>query len=220
LVRLDEVSTTLRDGPLDVHVLDRVSMTLPRGETTSLVGASGSGKSTLLGVIAGLRRATAGTIVIDGANCTALDDDGWARLRARRIGFVLQNGNLVPFLTAAENIELAAEFAGRRQPRLRAAELLEELGLGDRRHHLPRQLSGGEAQRVAIAVALVNEPELLLADEVTGELDSASADAVMNIIFDAARTRRLTVLYVTHSAEIAASAHHRLRLAGGQVGAA
>ena len=208
---------SFRDGSAEAHVLDRVSLELHRGETTSLVGTSGSGKSTLLGLIAGLRRPVSGSIVFDGRDTTALDDRGWAQLRAQRIGFVLQSGNLIPFLTAAENVELAAQFTEHDRRTTRAVELLDELGVGNRRHHLPRQLSGGEAQRVAIAVALVNDPDVLLADEVTGELDSATADAVMDLVFDLARSRDLTVLFVTHSGDVAARAQRRLRLVAGQV---
>ena len=131
---------------------------------------------------------------------------------------VLQSGNLVPFLTAHENVKLAIELTGGRRAPARARALLDELGLGARLDHLPRRLSGGEAQRVAVAMALANEPDLLLADEATGELDSASAEQVMEIIFDAHRDRGLTVLYVTHNSELAARAQRRLRLAQGHVG--
>jgi putative ABC transport system ATP-binding protein len=199
-------------------------MELHRGQTTSLVGASGSGKSTLLGLIAGLISAEAGTIEFDGTDVTALDDAARARLRAERIGVVLQSGNLIPFLTARENVELAMQLAapptGRPRPGPRADELLGRLGLGDRRRHLPRQLSGGEAQRVALAVALANEPDLLLADEITGELDSTSAEHVMAMIDDVSRERGLTVLFVTHSAELASRARRQLRVIDGRVEAA
>jgi putative ABC transport system ATP-binding protein len=220
LLELDKITATYRDGADEARVLDGVDLVLRRGETTSLVGKSGSGKSTLLGVIAGVLRPATGSIVFDGADVTALNEAGWGLLRARRIGCVLQSGNLIPFLTAAENVELAMQFSNRagRVGRVgRAIELLGELGLADRRDHLPRHLSGGEAQRVAVAMALANEPDLLLADEVTGELDSTNADAVMEIIFDAADHRGLTVLFVTHSDELAGRAHHRLRLVDGRV---
>ena len=189
-------------------MLQSATLELHRGETASLIGASGSGKSTLLGLIAGLMQPTSGTIAFDGRDLTAMDDAERAQLRGRRIGFVLQNGNLIPFLTAGENVELAMQFSGggparRRDRPARARALLAELGLAGRADHLPRQLSGGEAQRVSVAVALANEPDLLLADEVTGELDSASADQVMTVIFDVSRGAGLTVLFVTHSRELA-----------------
>lgn len=204
-------------------VLDGVALRLTRGETTSLVGESGSGKSTLVHLIAGLVRPDAGTIRFDGDDLSTLDDTARARLRARRIGVVLQSGNLIPFLTATDNVELAMRLAGgvrTTRCRARAKDLLGELGLGARLHHLPRQLSGGESQRVAVAVALANDPDLLLADEVTGELDSASAEQVMSVIFEAWRARGLTVLFVTHSPELAGRALRRVRLADGKVRAA
>ena len=187
--------------------------------TTSLVGRSGSGKSTLIALLAGLLLPDAGSVMFDGHDLSALPDDARARLRARGIGVVLQRDNLVPFLTAIENVELALGLGGRSlpAPRERARELLSELGLGRRLHHRPHTLSGGEAQRVAVAVALANEPDLLLADEVTGELDSATAEQVMEVIFEAWHERGLSVLYVTHSEELAARAQHRLALADGAV---
>jgi putative ABC transport system ATP-binding protein len=205
-------------------VLQSATLELHRGETASLIGASGSGKSTLLGLIAGLMQPTSGTIAFDGRDLTAMDDAERAQLRGRRIGFVLQNGNLIPFLTAGENVELAMQFSGggparRRDRPARARALLAELGLAGRADHLPRQLSGGEAQRVSVAMALANEPDLLLADEVTGELDSASADQVMTVIFDAWRARGLTVLFVTHSRELAARAQRQCQLLDGVVSA-
>ena len=223
LVHVDTVRKAYRVGDVDSPVLEGATFDLGRGETTSLVGASGSGKSTLLGLLAGLLRPDGGTIAFDGQDLAAMDDSERAGLRARRIGIVLQRGNLVPFLTAAENVELALRLAdgghGRRGGR-RARALLAELGLGDRADHRPHQLSGGETQRVAVAVALANAPDLLLADEVTGELDSAHAEQVLSVIFDAWRERGLTVLFVTHSRELAVRADHRLHLSDGVVQAA
>jgi putative ABC transport system ATP-binding protein len=220
LVRLDAVSKSYRaaDGP--TRVLRDVSLELARGETTSLVGASGSGKSTLIALLAGLLRPEAGAIRFDGDDLAALDDMARARLRARRIGVVLQKENLIGFLTAQENVALALELAGGDRTARRARALLAGVGLPDRADHLPRRLSGGEAQRVAVAMALANEPALLLADEVTGQLDSGSASEVMGHIFDASRERGLTVLFVTHSAELAGRAQRRLQLVGGAVRAA
>ena len=217
LVRLESVSKAYREGELETRVLDEVTIELPRGETTSLIGASGAGKSTLLAIIAGLLRPDSGGMFFDGHSTTDLDDTARARLRARHIGVVLQSGNLIPFLTAVENVRLAMSFAGSDRDPRRADEILDALGLADRRHHLPRRLSGGEAQRVAVAIALVNGPELLLADEVTGELDSSNADQVMQYIFEAQRSRGLTVLYVTHNVELATRAQQCLRLVDGKV---
>jgi len=198
-------------------VLDRASLELARGQTVSLVGVSGSGKSTLISLLSGLLQPDAGRILFDGDDLAALGERDRAALRAGRIGIVLQSGNLVPFLTAHENVKLAIELADGERPAERARALLEELGLGDRLDHFPRLLSGGEAQRVAVAMALANEPDLLLADEATGELDSASAEQVMQLMFTARRERGVTVLFVTHSAELAGRAERRLRLAHGQV---
>ncbi len=216
-MRLEGVSKSYGTGPNQLHVLDGVELELRRGETTSLVGRSGSGKSTLISLIAGLMRPDAGHVHLDGQRMDELDEGGRARLRAERIGIVLQSDNLVPFLTAVENVELAMGFAPGRRPLRRARELLGELGLGDRTDHLPRRLSGGEAQRVAVAVALANEPDLLLADEVVGQLDSATAAQVTELVFSAARERDLAVLYVTHDERLAREAKHPLRLADRRV---
>jgi putative ABC transport system ATP-binding protein len=221
LVRVQEVSKTYREAGAEAHVLRGASLELARGETTSLIGVSGSGKTTLMSLLAGLMRPESGTVFFDGRALSDLDDAARARLRARRIGVVLQSGNLIPFLSASENVELAIELGGGgKRSRARARALLEEVGLADRADHAPRRMSGGEAQRVAVAMALANEPDLLLADEVTGQLDSSNADRVMEVIFGAWRARGLTVLFVTHDGELAARAQRRLRLHDGQVLAA
>jgi putative ABC transport system ATP-binding protein len=221
LVRVQEVSKTYREAGVEAHVLRGASLELGRGETTSLIGVSGSGKTTLLSLLAGLMRPESGSVLFDGRALHDLDDAARARLRARRIGVVLQSGNLIPFLTASENVELAIELGGGgKRARARARELLKEVGLADRADHEPRRMSGGEAQRVAVAMALANEPDLLLADEVTGQLDSSNADRVMEVIFGAWRARGLTVLFVTHNGELAARAQRRLRLHDGRVLAA
>jgi putative ABC transport system ATP-binding protein len=220
LVRVDRVSKTYREGALETNVLRAASLELARGATSSLTGVSGSGKSTLISLLAGLALPDSGRVVFDGQDITGLNEADRARLRANRVGVVMQSGNLIPFLTALENVELAVELAGGDRGDARARELLSELGLARRLDHLPRRMSGGEAQRVALAMALVNEPDLLLADEVTGELDSRTAEQVMELIFDAWRERGLTVLFVTHSSEVAARAESRLRLTDGEVHAA
>jgi putative ABC transport system ATP-binding protein len=217
LVHVDSVSKTYHEQDVETHVLRDATFDLVRGEATSLVGASGTGKTTLLGLIAGLMVPDSGAIVFDGEDVSHLDDTERARLRANRIGIVLQSGNLIPFLSARENVELAIELAGGSDRAARAEDLLRELGLAHRLDHLPRRMSGGESQRVAVAVALANSPELLLADEVTGELDSESSVQVMDIILGARRERGLTVLFVTHNDDLAATAEHRLRLEAGEV---
>jgi putative ABC transport system ATP-binding protein len=190
-------------------------MDLHRGEVTSLVGASGSGKSTLISLLAGLSSPDDGHVVFDGDALDELDDAGRARLRAQRIGIVLQSGNLIPFLTAAENVELAARLG--RGDGGHGRDVLDELGVADRADHLPRRMSGGQAQRVAIAVALANDPDLLLADEITGQLDSRTADHVMRSVVEAGARRGLAVLFVTHDHDLAARADRRLVVDEGTV---
>jgi putative ABC transport system ATP-binding protein len=217
LVGVGQLSKTYREGSVETEVLRNIDFELGRGETTSLTGVSGSGKSTLISLLAGLLLPDTGRIVFDGEDITGLDEAERARLRARRVGVVLQSGNLIPFLTAVENVELAIDLAGGAHAGARARQLLSELGLSRRLDHLPHRMSGGEAQRVSVAMALANEPDLLLADEVTGELDSASAEQVMSVILDAWGERGLTVLFVTHSPELAGRAQRRLHLEDGRV---
>jgi putative ABC transport system ATP-binding protein len=194
-------------------VMESVDLLIHDEEKVSLVGPSGSGKSTLLSLIAGLIAPDAGRISIGGVAMEGLGDRGRAALRAQHVGVVLQSDNLIPFLTAQENVELATAFTGGNGGRERARELLSGLGVDHRRDHLPRQLSGGEAQRVSIAVALANGPTLLLADEVVGQLDSATADHVVDMLFGA----ELAVLFVTHDEALAARGERRLRLVDGSV---
>ena len=217
IVRLEGVSKTYREGSVDRPVLRDVSVDLPHGEMTSLIGISGSGKSTLISLLAGLMRPDSGRVIFAGDDITEMDDVARARLRARRVGVVLQSGNLIPFLTALQNVQLAMKLGEGDADEERAEDLLSDLGLSDRLHHLPRRMSGGEAQRVSVAVALANRPDLLLADEVTGQLDSANAEQVVGLIFDAWRRRGLTVLFVTHNRELAARAKRRLVLEDGEV---
>lgn len=217
LVSARDLFKIYREGTVETVALRGANLELRRGQVTSLVGPSGSGKSTLISVLAGVDLPSAGQVIFDGEDITRLAEAQRARLRARRIGIVLQSGNLIPFLTALENVKLAIRLAGGRRAGRRARELLGELGLGKRLHHPPRRLSGGEVQRVSIAAALANQPDLLLADEVTGELDSETADHVIRVILEAGQQRGLTVLLVTHNADIAALAEHRLRLVDGVV---
>jgi putative ABC transport system ATP-binding protein len=183
----------------------------------AVTGPSGSGKSTLLGLLAGLDSPTEGRVVIDDVDITALDEDALARLRGRRIGFVFQFFHLLPSLTALENVLVPMEIAGVKDARSRADTLLIEVGLADRRHHYPSQLSGGEQQRVAIARALANEPPLLLADEPTGNLDSQTGHQVIQLLLDVNRTRHTTIVLVTHDPELAALADVTVALRDGHV---
>jgi putative ABC transport system ATP-binding protein len=211
LVRLDGISKRYGDR----EVLRDVSIDLDRGEVTSLTGVSGSGKSTLIAVLAGLSAPDEGRVLFDGQELGAMHDAGRARLRSDRIGIVMQSANLIPFLTARENVELAMRFAG--GDRERAGDVLDELGVADRAGHLPRRMSGGQAQRVAIAVALANEPNLLLADEVTGQLDSETGEQVMQAIVAAGHRHSVSVLFVTHDHDLASRAQRRLVLEDGGV---
>lgn len=220
LVSVEGVNRAYREGGDVTPVLNGASFALTRGETTSMIGTSGAGKSTLLAVLAGLMLPDSGQVLFDGEVLTGMDETRRAALRARRIGVVLQSDNLIPFLTAAENVELAIKLAGGKDAAGRADELLGELGLAHRADDLPQRLSGGETQRAALAVALVNDPDLLLADEVTAELDSESAERVLELILDASSKRGLTVLMVTHSPELARLTDHQLQVAEGAVSAA
>jgi ABC-type lipoprotein export system ATPase subunit len=220
LVELKDVFKIYKEGTTETVALRGASMALPRGRMTSLVGPSGSGKSTLLSLVAGLALPSAGQVVVEGKDISRLGESERARLRAERIGVVFQSGNLIPFLSAIENVELAMRIAGKKGGRIQARAALDGLGLGNRLHHRATQLSGGEVQRVAVAVALANDPDLLLADELTGELDSATAEQVMGLLTEMWRERELTVLLVTHNRELAARADHRLRLVDGLISAA
>lgn len=217
LVQVEGLEKAYREGGEVTSVLRGASFEIARGETTSMVGTSGAGKSTLLAVLAGLMQPDSGQVLFDGEVLTRMDETERAALRAKRIGVVLQSDNLIPFLTAAENVELAIKLADGRDPARRARELLGELGLGHRGGDLPQRLSGGEAQRAALAVALVNEPDLLLADEVTAELDSENAKRVLDLILAASSDLGLTVLIVTHSPELATLTDRRLRVTEGSV---
>ena len=220
LARLRDVFKIYREGSTETVALRGTDLELPRGQMTSLVGPSGSGKSTMLSLLAGLSLPSAGQVIFEGTDISRLDESARARLRAERMGMVFQSGNLIPFLNALENVQLAERLAGKPGKVSHARELLSEVGLAQRLNHLPRQLSGGEAQRVSIAVALANDPDLLLADELTGELDSATAARVMDVLRGAWERRRLTILLVTHNRDLAAQADHRLRLLDGIVKAA
>ncbi len=216
IVALKGVSKSFESAADTTLVLDAVHLSIRPGEKASLVGPSGSGKSTLLSMIAGLLRPDSGTVEIDGVAVSELDDRHRARLRADRIGIALQSDNLIPFLTARENVEVALAFGERRSrpaTRARAMELLDRFNVSDRAAHRPRQLSGGEAQRVALAVSMANEPALLLADEVVAQLDGETAARVVDEVLDA----DFALLFVTHDLALADLVEHRYALDGGAV---
>lgn len=203
------------EGRLDI--LTAVNLGINSGETVAVVGASGSGKSTLLGLLAGLDVASEGEVAVDGIALGALDEDGRAEIRRRLIGFVFQSFQLIPTLTALENTMLPLELAGRASARAEAATMLSRVGLQHRLNHYPRQLSGGEQQRVALARALVNDPAILFADEPTGNLDSKTGGAIMDLILGLARDQGKTLVVVTHDMELAARGDRILRLRDGHI---
>jgi putative ABC transport system ATP-binding protein len=217
MIQLRGVSKTVMSGGAPLTILHPIDLTIHAGRAVAITGPSGSGKSTLLGLIAGLDATTSGRIFIDGTDITELDEDRLARLRGEKIGFVFQFFHLIPSLTALENVLVPMEIAGRRDAPRRARDLLNEVGLTDRGHHYPSQLSGGEQQRVALARALSNDPPILLADEPTGNLDSQNGRHIMDLLLDVNRARGTTLVLVTHDASLAARAAYQLALADGQV---
>jgi putative ABC transport system ATP-binding protein len=201
----------------ELTILDDVSFTIGAGEAVAVVGASGSGKSTLLSLLAGLDTPSDGVVRLDGVALSRLDEDGRARLRGAKVGFVFQSFQLLPALTALENVMLPLELRGDRDAQAPAKRILERVGLGERLDHYPRQLSGGEQQRVALARAFVTEPDLLFADEPTGNLDTETGRAVMDLLFELNAQHGTTLVLVTHDERLAARCGRILRLAAGRL---
>ena len=216
MIQLRGVSKTVMSGERPLTILHPLDLTIRSGQFLAVLGPSGSGKSTLLGLVAGLDAPTGGEIIIDDVDVTRLGEDALAKLRGEKIGFVFQFFHLVPSLTAFENILIPMEIAGRRDASARAKRLLEEVGLADRGHHYPSQLSGGEQQRVAIARALSNDPPIILADEPTGNLDSTTGKLIMDLLLNVRRTRQTTMMLVTHDPDLASLADSRLVLRDGR----
>ena len=218
IIRLDEVSKTYIMGTAEVHALREISLEFKRGSFWALMGPSGSGKSTLLNLLGCLDRPTSGEYLLDGRAVAELDDDELSAFRLQYIGFIFQSFNLIPQLTVLENIELPLLYAGWAEAdgAARAHELAETVGLAHRVGHRPTELSGGERQRVAIARSLANDPEILLADEPTGNLDTATGESIMRII-EGLHEAGKTILMVTHEAEVAAHAGARLHMRDGAV---
>ncbi len=217
MIRLRGVSKTVQSGDHPLTILHPLDWDVPDGQCLAIIGPSGSGKSTLLGLIAGLDAPSTGEIAIAGTDITRLDEDALARLRGEKIGFVFQFFHLVPSLTAIENIQVPMEIAGRKDARRRAQGLLDEVGLHDRGHHYPAQLSGGEQQRIAIARALANDPPLILADEPTGNLDSSNGRNILDLLLQVRKSRGVTLVLVTHDPAVAAVADAQLVLKDGRV---
>lgn len=204
------------DAPLGrIEILNNINFSLQSGDSAAIVGASGSGKTTLLGLLAGLDQPDSGQVQLLGQPLDRLDEDARARLRRQRVGFVFQSFHLLPSLTALENVMLALEIAGSDRPRQRAEQALAQVGLGERLRHLPRQLSGGEQQRVAIARAFAASPDLLFADEPTGNLDQHTGETVADLLFELNATHGTALLLVTHDARLASRCRRVLRLADG-----
>src|SRR6266404_4341384 len=212
-----DVSKRIDTGTHTVEILKGIDFTVERGQFVAIMGASGSGKSTLLGLLAGLDSPTSGQILLDGAEITDMEEDELALLRGRKVGFVFQSYQLIPTLTAEENVLLPLDLAGVRDGRGRVRELLEQVGLLDRRAHYPVQLSGGEQQRVALARAFVMRPPILMADEPTGNLDTANGRLVLDLLLQLNQRKRATLLLVTHDRELAGAADRRITLRDGAI---
>ena len=217
MIRLENVTKVVRSGSEDLTIVYPLDLEIPAGQFVSIVGPSGSGKSTLLGLIAGLDAPTEGRIFIDGADLSSLGEDELARLRGERIGFVFQFFHLLPSLTAFENVLVPLEIFSVDNAEKKSRELLVEVGLAERTHHYPSQLSGGEQQRVAIARALANDPRILLADEPTGNLDSGNGQHIVELILDIHERRGTTIVLATHDFELAARADRIVVLKGGRI---
>ncbi|NKE72209.1 ABC transporter ATP-binding protein [Candidatus Manganitrophus noduliformans] len=217
MIEISNLTMQLTSGGRTVTILDGIDLSVPAKQFLAVVGPSGSGKSTLLGLIAGLDRPTSGSIRIDGVSLSALSEDDLARLRREKVGMIFQSFHLIPTLTALENVQVPLELRGEGSADREAIRLLDAVGLGDRKHHYPVQLSGGEQQRVAVARAYSAKPALLLADEPTGNLDSANGARVIDLLLQLHRDQGSTLILVTHDPSLAARAERVLSLRDGKV---
>jgi putative ABC transport system ATP-binding protein len=219
MIEIRDLTKVYRVGDVDVHALRGANLSVARGEFLAIVGPSGSGKSTLFHILGGLTPPTAGSIHIDGKDLLSMKESERTNLRKSTVGFVFQKYNLLPTLTAADNIAIARHIAGRnpKEPDPQFEEVLKVLGVASRLHHKPRALSGGEQQRVAIARAIVNHPAILLADEPTGNLDTENSNAVLGLLRDLNDRLKQTVLMITHNPEAAAYAHRIVKMRDGRV---
>jgi putative ABC transport system ATP-binding protein len=217
VLKAESVTKKVSSPEGTLTILAEVDLQIAAGETVAIVGASGAGKSTLLALLAGLDEPSEGRVWLNGAELTALDEDGRAAVRARHVGFVFQSFHLVPSLTAIENVMLPLELAGLRNARSAAAEVLAQVNLSPRREHYPRQLSGGEQQRVAIARAFVTRPALLFADEPTGNLDSVTGERIIDLLFDLNKATHTTLVVVTHDQAIAQRCSRSIKIEAGRL---
>jgi putative ABC transport system ATP-binding protein len=211
------IGKTVKSGASDLVILREIDLAVTQGEAVAVVGASGSGKSTLLAILAGLDTPSAGAVELDGQDIFAMDEDQRAALRGRAVGFVFQSFQLLPSLTALENVMLPLELGNDREAEAKAKDVLTRVGLGERLHHYPKHLSGGEQQRVALARAFVVRPKLLLADEPTGSLDAESGAEVIRLLFDMNREYGTTLVLVTHDESLAARCARVVRLSAGRI---
>jgi putative ABC transport system ATP-binding protein len=217
ILNLRQVSKTFMSGNRLLTVLENINFSVPDGTTLSIVGPSGSGKTTLLGLCAGLDRCTSGSIELHNNQLEKLNEDQLASVRNKYIGFIFQNFQLMPTLTAIENVMVPLELRGEKKVRTRSMDLLEKVELADRSHHYPAQLSGGEQQRVSVARAFANRPRILFADEPTGNLDVETSNKIINLIFDLNKEAGTTLLLVTHDAELAERTQRIIQLKGGKI---
>ena len=217
MIEIKNITKTVRSGADDLTILENVSLEIPNGQFVAITGASGSGKSTLLGLLAGLDAPTTGEILIDGEDITKMSEDNLAALRSEKLGFIFQSFHLIPSLTAFENVLIPMEIRGDKNAKERGKELLEEVGLTNRGHHYPTELSGGEQQRVAIARAFANKPPILLADEPTGNLDSRNGQHIFELMTTLHANNETTLILVTHDNDLAKQAQRQIRLRDGKV---
>ena len=217
IIRIENISKYYSVDEVRADVINGANFSAGEGELVVILGVSGSGKTTFLSLIAGLDSPTSGSIVIDDKDITKLDEDALAALRAERFGFIFQNFHLIPTLTALENVVLAAELNGRPGAEKKSRDLLGTVGLGDRLRHYPAQLSGGEQQRLSLARAFVNEPDIVLADEPTGNLDSKNSEHILGLMLELHRVKRATILLVTHEPHIAEKSQRILTMADGAI---
>ena len=215
MIRTEQLQKTVATAAGPLSILKGITLHIKARESVAVVGASGSGKSTLLGLLAGLDLPSAGSVWLGGQEITALDEDRRAQLRGEQVGFVFQSFQLLPSLTALENVMLPLELRGQRNARAAAAEYLQRVGLAERQTHYPRQLSGGEQQRVAIARAFASSPRILFADEPTGNLDTATGAHIIDLLFELNRASDTTLVLVTHEQRLAARCARRIEMAGG-----
>ena len=217
ILEVENLSKTYRSGEKTLTVLDDINLEIPFGATCAVVGPSGSGKTTLLGLCAGLDQATSGSVTLNGVVLNDLSEDERAQVRGQHVGFVFQNFNLLPTLTALENVMVPLELQGSRNAGTRAMTLLEQVGLADRQHHYPSQLSGGEQQRVSLARAFSNEPKILFADEPTGNLDEETGQHIEQLLFDLNRASGTTLVLVTHDLTLAKQTQRIIQMKGGRL---